>query len=187
MKRLGLTILCAMALFAIAFTVYLQVSSSHHNNINRVEAAGESNVQDSATISFGAWMTLPVLDRFPNVSPPSANHHALTPKTVEIKAGGTVNFVISGLHQVLVYNNGTQPGDINTHLLIAPTGPGNLPPFLINDPNNRIYRGLDLSLHPRDRVEVVQFHDPGLYLVICAVLPHFQEGMFGFVRVLPNN
>jgi type II secretory pathway component PulJ len=40
MKRLGLTILCAMALFAIVFTVYFQMTSSHSNTINRVEAAG---------------------------------------------------------------------------------------------------------------------------------------------------
>ncbi len=187
MKRLGLTILCAMALFAIAFTVYLQVSNSHHNNINRVEAADEGNVQDSATVSFGGWMTSPVLDRFPNENPRTANHHALIPERVRIKVGGTVNFVIAGFHQVIVYDHGTQPGDINTNLVIAPTGPGNIPPLLINDPNNRIYNGLDPSLLPQDRVEVVQFDKPGLYLVICGVLPHFREGMYGFVRVVPND
>jgi plastocyanin len=100
---------------------------------------------------------------------------------------GTVNFVIAGFHQVIVYDHGTQPGDINTNLVIAPTSPGNIPPLLINDPNNRIYRGLDPSLHPQDRVEVVQFDRPGLYLVICGFRPHFQEGMYGYVRVLPNN
>lgn len=36
-----------------------------------------------------------------------------------------------------------------------------------------------------DRVEVVQFAEPGTYLVICGVLPHFQEGMYGYMRVLP--
>jgi plastocyanin len=37
-----------------------------------------------------------------------------------------------------------------------------------------------------DRVEVVYFEEPGTYLVICGVLPHFEEGMFGYVRVLPQ-
>ncbi len=127
------------------------------------------------------------MDRFPNISPRTANHHALIPERVRIKAGGTVNFIIAGFHHVLVYDNRTQPSDINTNLLIAPTGPGNIPPLLINDPNNRIYRGLDPSLQPQDRVEVVQFDKPGLYLVICGFLPHFQEGMYGYVRVSPNN
>ena len=85
------------------------------------------------------------------------------------------------------YDKRTRLSDINTSLLVAPTGPGNIPPILINDPNNRIYRGLDPSLLPQDRVEVVQFDEPGLYLVICGVLPHFREGMYGFVRVLPHN
>ncbi len=187
MKRLGLTIFCAMAFFAIGFTVYFQMTSSHSSNINRVEAANEDDVQDNATVSFGGWMTSPVLDRFPNENPRTANHHALIPERVRIKVGGTVNFVIAGFHQVIVYDHGTQPGDINTNLVIAPTGPGNIPPLLINDPNNRIYRGLDPSLHPQDRVEVVQFDRPGLYLVICGFRPHFQEGMYGYVRVLPNN
>ena len=35
-----------------------------------------------------------------------------------------------------------------------------------------------------DRVEVVQFATPGTYLVICAIVPHFNEGMYGYVRVL---
>jgi uncharacterized cupredoxin-like copper-binding protein len=56
---------------------------------------------------------------------------------------------------------------------------------LIADPNRRVYRGLDPSLQPADRVEVVHFAEPGTYLVICGVLPHFQAGMYGFVRVLP--
>lgn len=136
----------------------------------------------NATVSFGSWMTTPPFDRFPNVSRPDANHHALTPTEVTIKAGGTVNFIISGLHQVIVYDE-TNPDAINRESTVNTTGTPTV--VLIDDPNNRIYRGLDPSLHPRDRVEVVQFDKPGLYLVICGVLEHFDDGMFGFVRVLP--
>lgn len=136
---------------------------------------------DSATLSFGAWM-LP-LDRFPNLSPRPANHHHFCPDEVKIKAGGCVNFVISGFHHVLVYDDGTQPGDINTNLVISPTAQP-VPP-LIADPNRRIYRGLDPSLFPQDRVEVVHFDRPGTYLVMCGVQAHFLEGMYGFIRVLP--
>ena len=133
----------------------------------------------SATISFGSW-TAPV-DRFPNLSPRPANHHHLCPDEVKIRSGGCVNFVISGFHLLLVYDDGTQPGDIDATVLISPTAGG---PPLIADPKGRIYRGLDPSLQTRDRVEVVHFDRPGTYLVVCGVLPHFVEGMYGIVRVL---
>ncbi|MBA3440505.1 MAG: hypothetical protein H0T92_11610 [Pyrinomonadaceae bacterium] len=98
-----------------------------------------------------------------------------------------MNFIIAGLHQVLIYDDGTKPEDINTSL-IAPPPPPPLPQVpLIADPNRRIYRGPDprVLLPVIDRVEVVHFAEPGTYLVICGVLPHFQEGMYGYVKVLP--
>jgi hypothetical protein len=101
-----------------------------------------------------------------------------------IAKGGAVNFVISRFHQVAVYGNGTQPNAINVNITVPSTGtPAGVP--LINDAANRVYRGLDPSLQPQDRVEVVRFDNPGTYLVICAVRAHFvDDGMFGFVRVL---
>ena len=141
----------------------------------------------SATVSFGQWGTDPPLDRFPNLNPRTANQHLLIPYVPSIKAGGSVNFVIAGFHQVLVYAPGTQTGDINTGLTVPVTlpPPPDLPP-LINDPVNRVYRGLDPSLVAQDRVEVVTFASPGVYLVICGVFPHFvNDNMHGFVKVLP--
>ena len=137
----------------------------------------------NANVSFGQWPTDPPLDRFPNLGAPGKpNGHQLIPNEVKIKAGGTVNFIIAGVHLVLVYDDGTQPGAINANLLV----PGSVPPGLIDDPANRIYRGLDPRLFPQDRVEVVQFSKPGTYLVICGVRPHFvNDQMFGFVKVLP--
>lgn len=63
--------------------------------------------------------------------------------------------------------------EVNITLLTNTTGTPNDVP-IINDPNRRIYRGLDPSLQALDRVEVVQFPKPGTYLVICGVLPHYQ-------------
>ena len=139
----------------------------------------------SATVSFGAW---PVgISRFPNVGGGPGgveNVHALTPFEATVKAGGTVNFIIAGFHQVLVYGDGVQPDDINVGLTVSVSNPPGPP--LINDPSGRIYRGVDPSFYPQDRTEVVQFHEKGTYLVICGVLPHFAiDRMFGFVRVLP--
>ena len=143
----------------------------------------------AATVSFGHWSAglQPPLDRFPNQGAPVLpNGHQLIPYQATIKAGGAVNFIIAGFHHVLVYDDGTQPGDIDTTNTIGVTVPPGPP--LINDSRNRVYRGLDPSvLRPvQDRVEVVQFPNPGTYLVICGVLPHFADDkMYGFVKVSP--
>lgn len=189
MKRLSFITLCVAALFAVGISGYFVLAQEKHQHVKDVPS--ESNrdgngggASDSATVTFGGWMTTPALDRFPNENPRTANHHALTPRTVKIKAGGTVNFVIGGFHQVLVYDRGTRPTDINADLTVQPT---NLPtgPPLINDPNRRIYRGLDPSTQTQDRVETIVFDRPGTYLVICAVRPHFvNDNMYGFVRVV---
>jgi len=161
--------------------------------VTPVEAQGSSSHQHelmtgplaSATVSFGQWQTTPPLDRFPSVSDRTRNQHQLTPGEVTIKAGGSVNFIIAGFHHVVVYGDGTQPSDINTALTVSVSVPPGPP--LINDPTNRVYRGLDPSARSgvQDRVEVVHFAERGTYLVICGVLPHFVDGMVGYVKVLP--
>jgi plastocyanin len=141
----------------------------------------------NATVSFGQWRTdlTPSLDRRTNAPPaPTANQHLLIPYEPTIRAGGAVNFIISGLHNVVIYDHGTKPTDIDTSLTIPMLGPPNLP--LINDPDKRIYRGPDPSiLTTLDRVEVVTLGEPGIYLVICGFLFHFQDNMFGYIKVVP--
>jgi plastocyanin len=140
----------------------------------------------SASVSFGAWPASPEapLDRMTAPDAPVApNAHQVIPYTTIIKVGGSVRFAIAGAHQIAVYGPGTEPGDINTSLLIPIPG---APPQigLIDDPANRIYRGPNPLTASQDRVEVVQFNQRGLYLVICTVSIHFFDGMFGWVRVL---
>jgi hypothetical protein len=151
----------------------------------------------NATVSFGFWQSDPPFNRFPTNNDRFRNGHQLLPHEVRIKAGGTVNFIIGGFHQVIVYAPGTEPGQIDTNLVTQVTNPPGPP--LIDDPANRVYRGIDPSTLPllrgpmdapptnlQDRVEVVHFASPGRYLVICGVQPHFAvDGMFGFVTVLP--
>jgi hypothetical protein len=113
-------------------------------------------------------------------SPLQLGGHQLIPRTALISRGGTVNFIIAGFHNVIVYGPGTGPNDVNASLVV----PGSAPP-LIDDPNNRVFRGVDPRTVPQDRVEVVVFPNPGRYLVICGVQPHFvDDDMHGFVRVL---
>jgi hypothetical protein len=148
----------------------------------------QSGPLSNAVVSFGQWPSdfTPPLDRYPNAPlTPAQNVHLLLPNEAVIKAGGAVMFVIAGLHQIIVYDDGTEPTQINANLTVPTTGvPAGVP--LINDPNGRIYRGVDPSLFPRDRSESVHFPKPGRYLVICGVRGHFvNDDMFGYVRVLP--
>lgn len=145
----------------------------------------------SVTVAFGQWpvgsVTAPVDRMALPTAPPAPNGHLVIPHTATIKAGGTINYVIAGFHQLAVYAPGKQPTDVNTSTLLPIAG---APPFigLIDDPAGRLFRSLDPRLNPanQDRVEVVTFGEPGLYLVICTVSIHFiNDHMFGWVRVLP--
>jgi hypothetical protein len=175
-----------------AGSIGLVGASAQHHKKAAFSVAGDP--LGSATVGFGAWMAnfTPPLDRFFNPAGPiPSNHHELIPNVAKIKAGGYIEFIISGLHVVEIYDDGTKPTDINTALLTPLGGP--LPP-VINDPNRRVYRGVNPVINPgpppvfvTDRVEVVHFEMPGTYLVICGILPHFEQGMFGYVRVLSNS
>jgi hypothetical protein len=151
----------------------------------------------NATVSFGAWPAGTVetpLDRtMTPLAPIAPNTHALLPQVAVIKEGGSVNFILAGFHQVVIYAPGKKPDNVDQSVLLpipgAPVTVG-----LIDDPGGRIYRGLDpralspappaVNLLSQDRSEVVSFSKRGLYLVICAVNVHFNEGMFGWVRVI---
>lgn len=148
----------------------------------------------NATVSFGEWRSDfdPPLDRI--VADPAGgagNNHELIPQIATIKEGGAVNFIVSGGHVVAIYDDGSQPEDINLvntepAATCAATAGG-----VLSDSNGRIYRGPCFTGR-RDGVEVVQFAKPGTYLVICARKNHFlnpttqQFEMFGFVKVLPG-
>ena len=142
----------------------------------------------AATVVFGQWQqamgTVP-LDRHPATfapSPPVVGHH-VSPLSTTIAVNGSVAFLIGGFHQLGIYE-GIEPSDIDGTLLIQPP-PGVMLPPLVDDPANRIYRGPDprSPTTPFDRVEVFHFHRPGIYLAICLVLPHFNDGMYGWIRV----
>jgi hypothetical protein len=157
----------------------------------------------TATVSFGLWETNPPLDRL--VADPAAgagNHNELIPNIATIRINqdndGGVNFIISGGHVVTVYEDGTQPGDIDPvsiepncpAIITSPCSPLNAAGVpsaggILSDANRRIYRGPTFTGR-RDGVEVVHFSKPGTYLVICARKNHFDDGMYGFVRVLPK-
>ena len=150
-----------------------------------------------ATVSFGFFPADSTVDRMQVLSPGNRNGHVMIPNQVTIRAGGMVNFIVAGNHQVVVYDDGIQPRDINSNLVLPP--PLN---NLLDDPRGRIYRGaspspipanffgpglpaVDIPAAPSDRCEAVSFPKPGAYLVICNVRTHFIGGMYGYVIVTP--
>ena len=140
-------------------------------------AQADGNTRMSVTVAFGAGMNTAQQG---NV----ANHHVL-PNVIEIKAGGVVNFAVSGFHQITVYEDGVQADD-----LVVPLGG-----LYVNDPIGVYYMGIVPAGGPQNtaatanpsnasnRVESVSFPEPGVYLVICNIRTHFTDGMYAYVRV----
>ena len=150
-----------------------------------VQAQSSGNSRMSVTVTFGGGMNTATP---PGVPSPAANHHVL-PNMIEIKAGGAVNFAVAGFHQIVVYQPGIEASDI-----VAPPFPGNL--FMNVSLGTAYYVGIN----PRNanagtpaagatvdngdnRVEPVTFSTPGVYLVVCNVTPHFNDGMYAYVKV----
>jgi plastocyanin len=145
------------------------------------QAQPEGADRMSATVSFGAGL---------NTAQPgnAANHHVL-PNTIEIKAGGVVNFAVAGFHQIVVYNPGTEVDDIE-----LPAFPPNL--FVNYQLDEAYYVGINpdnanpatdstppTRYNGENRIESVSFPEPGLYLVICNVTPHLRDGMYAYIKV----
>jgi hypothetical protein len=157
-----------------------------------------------ATVAFGQWDANPEnpFDRQPVNNDRFRNIHKLLPFEVDIHQGGAVSFIISGLHQIMIYEDGTSYESLFAAWDQAgrPLLPA-APPFppLIDFATGRVYRGLDprvlnyLRPNPapdppslvstQDRVESVNFPAPGRYLVVCGVMGHFLEAMHGYVTV----
>ena len=109
----------------------------------------------------------------------------LAPRTVVIARGGTVTFDLSGPgrrgHQVVVFPDDTDPGDVDVTAL-APAVPGCPPPPTIVDPDGEILAPQPCAGGTTSPSRT--FTEPGRYLVICGLLPHFADfQMYGWVIV----
>jgi hypothetical protein len=141
-------------------------------------------------------------DRQPTNSNRLRNVHELLPFEVTIDQGAAVTFIISGVHQIVVYNEGTTLADVQKAATDGSVIPG-VPP-LVEYATGRVYRGLDpralfyltpnpntagefTPLQVQDRVEGVNFVNAGRFLVVCGVVPHLLEGMHGYVNVREKN
>ncbi len=152
--------------------------------VGLVLAAGVIASPDSrATVRFGnpdAGSPFPPPDGHDASSNAKDN---LTPRTVVISAPGSVMYDIErfGFHQAVVYAAGTEPNDIAVpafpanFFITAPGAPAVLP---------EIAKG---PLHEPGTPPVswtASFSQPGKYLVICNLIPHFDFfKMYGWVIV----
>ena len=115
----------------------------------------------------------------------------MVPRTVVISQGGSVTFSITPPHQIAIYEPGTTPKDINLHPdflddLAVPFLPFNIPDILINYPEGRVALSPAPSFigHTEWTTPDGTFNEPGRYLVICTILPHFAAAdMYGWVIV----
>ena len=137
----------------------------------------------AVTVSFGSGL---------NTAQPGnpANHHVL-PGTIHVRTGGVVNFNVAGFHQIFVYNPGKGPEDVVPN--------ANQAALFIDDLTGLYYRGIlpaggpppgiPATTNPSNavnRLESVSFSEPGRYLVICNVAPHFRDGMWAWIIVTGN-
>jgi len=155
------------------------------------------------TVAFGAGL---------NTAQPgnAANHHIL-PKVIEIEVGDVVNFVVGGLHIIRAYDKGVRVRDVKDQIPdeceVNPVPPASDAPQCFFDnvaspvpviPSFGLpvyYQGINPLAAPPpappfaqasaavNRVESVSFLKRGRFLVICAVLPHFNDRMFAWVEV----
>ena len=156
------------------------------------------------TVGFGAGL---------NTAQPgnSENHHVI-PQTIRVRTGDVVNFVVSGLHIVRVYDEGVRLRDVKDQLPdeceVNPLPPEEFPESCLFDSPAPVpvipqfdlavyYEGINPLAPPPEpppppfampsaavnRVEAVSFLAPGRYLVICPVLEHFNDGMYAWVEV----
>lgn len=172
------------------------------------QADDDKSDKFSATISFGQWdpnaanLNGASLDRL--ISDPAGgrgNNHELIPEMVTITQGGSVNFIISGQHVLAIYEDPKKTKhdeiDANKTIIEAATDCPQSAGGVIKYADGRVYRGpcfnTNNGTNPlttitrRDGAEVVKFSKPGTYLVICARRAHFDDGMFGYVRVKQND
>lgn len=185
--------------FACAFA--LPVASAHDDS----HGDHDSKI---TTVAFGNGI---------NTAQPgnSANHHVL-PGVIKVEVGDVVNFVVSGLHVIRVFDKGVRLSDVKgavpSECLTNPAGgapfpatcapvllPGLPVPVLAADATTSLglplyYSGLNSLVPPavppfapisvdQNRTEAVSFSKPGRFLVICGVLPHFNDGMYAWIEV----
>ena len=157
-----------------------QMAGPDEAGITAPSAAAKGGLPLSATVEFGRSG---VGSDFPPAEHDRSFHafDKIHPRTTVIAAGGTVTFLVAPMHYPAIFEPGTRPEDLDTNEVEQEEG---CPIPVFEDEDGRIAEG------PRTcpGTEVVEwshtFAEPGRYLVICQILPHFVEArMYAWVEV----
>lgn len=141
-------------------------------------------ISDHVTVAFGR-------DDVGSPAAPGSGHDAsghakdkVVPSTIVLARGGTITFDMGTFHQVAIYGPGTTPEDVDLSTIVdLEAGPIVIPNFLIDDSDAWIENG-PFSFEPMSWTSSPgTFSEPGRYLVICAVVPHFFVKMYAWVIV----
>jgi hypothetical protein len=154
------------------------------------------------TVAFGAGLN--------TAQPGNPDNHHVIPDTIRVNVGDVVNFAVAGFHIIRVYGNGVRLSDVKAEIPdeceVNPLPPATFPPQCGAPPVPVVspgalsvyYQGINPLVSPQpgppfaqasaatNRVEPVAFLETGRYLVICAVLPHFNDKMYAWVEVRPR-
>jgi plastocyanin len=192
-SRIPFLLVCVVVAAATACSQYGSTNPSNvgasGGSLSAVDGQGNDNSPLTAVVQFGQAN---VGSPFPPGSGHDGSAHAadnVVPRTVVIRQGGTVTFnVPAAVHQIRIYKPGTDDEDIDTSkltTLAAFAGCAGNPvvnaPLVINDPTNLEAAIPVPCFTPTTKTHT--FTAPGKYLVICAFLPHFEVGMYGWVEV----
>lgn len=186
------TLVCASLLLAVgAFASQLAAANDDKN---------DEDGRKIVTVAFGAGLN--------TAQPGNEQNHHILPDVIKVHVGDVVNFVVAGLHVIRVYDRGVRlrhvrdaiPDECETNPVPPETFPSacftNGPVPVIPPLGLAVYYAGLNSIGPpppvppfaplslaQNRVEPVSFLEPGRFLVICAVLPHFNDGMRAWVEV----
>lgn len=149
-----------------------------------------NGIPGNATVRFGE---ADVGSPFPPVPGHDASYHAkdkVYPRTVVIRAGGSVTFEMAVFHQVAIYDRGIGADDIDVSATVdltapppAPPGTVIIPDFIVDDAAGRLALS-DFSFAPLTWTSPPgTFDEPGTYFVICTVVPHFVDANM-YARVI---
>ena len=162
-------------------------------------AADDGHADHRTTASFGRGL---------NTAVPPGNpvNHVVLPREIKIKAGGVVDFAVGGFHDIVIFKAGftleqlVQAGGgqypLTPPIFVIPPDPGAPLPAAISFLAEHIYyRGINPAGGPLqtaalanpsnavNRGEPVTFAERGVYLVICNIRPHLNDGMYAYVKV----
>lgn len=160
-----------------------------------VARAGDSDkIPASVTVAFGAGLNTAMPNNMSNlhVIPQEVTVKITTAKKPDgtvVFVPATVNYIVSGFHQIWVYNPGVKVTDI----VVPASG------TFVNYDVNVFAKGVDpgtpptfanASVNPSgvlNRTDSFGFSLPGRYLVICNVRGHFLAGMYAWVNVVDDD